>query len=105
MVQRQGRKDLLGAVWVCRAIWGENHGNSVPTGLKMHRGSAQQRIRWGPRRMGRNAEARKLQSSQRIEGQAEKKCRLHQAAAGSVLCMNHINRWLWRTCESHGIFQ
>lgn len=38
----------------------------------MHIGSAQQRIRQGPRRMGRNAGAMKLQGSQRSEGQAEK---------------------------------
>lgn len=57
---------------MCRAIWGENHSNSVPTGLKMHIGIAQQRIRWGPCRMRRNAEAMKHQGSQRNEGQAEK---------------------------------
>lgn len=72
----------------------------------MHIGGAQQRIRWGPHRIGRNAGAMKLQGSQRSEGQAEKNVTyLHQEAAGTLLCMDQINRRLWRTCEPHGVFQ
>jgi len=70
--QAEFRKDFPGATSVQKAIWGQNHSNSVRAGLKMHIGSDQQRIWWGPHRVGRNARAKKLQGSERSEGQAEK---------------------------------